>query len=406
MLRSALAFSQFLSKDIIFSNGPKVSGKELIFEKEEDVYSPDISKTIIEKGITTIVYNIPSQNLFEGLKSYIKSVSNLVIEQFSDSELDLSSYQLYNLKSITIPETITTIGSACFRNWAITSIDLKNVNSVQYAAFANCIYLETIKAPLLTSIPSGFASGCYSLSSLTTGSITSIDYSAFMNCYKLTSIDLTGVTTISDSAFANSGIESITIPATCTKILNYAFQSSSLSKITFDSGITSMQIGTYAFSNTYISSITFPSSLTFSDYTVAYCSKLKEIVLPDDLTSIPPYFAYMCTNLNSVEAKGATVIQKRAFQFCINLETVKFSTVTAFQEYCFSYCSKLRMQFDETVPVTFEEHSFEFCDLLSFDSVPSTWSFSGSYNFLGCNGLTSLKIAKSPALVLSKAVVD
>lgn len=393
MLRNALAFSHVLSKDIIYNTGPQVSGQKLIFESLEDINNPDVGKIKMENGITTIVYKIPTANYLRELWSILKYVSNLEIEQINVTSLNLLSHQFYTLKSITIPDTITSIEDFCFQNYRITSIDLKNVRSIGNFAFANCSYLETIMAPSLTYISHRFAYNCYSLHTLKTGTLTRIGGLSFYQCYKLTSIDLSVVSSIGDSAFAYSGIESVTIPAICEEISDNAFEGC-LSKITFDSKTTNLVIGKYVFYRSFIKSITLPSPLTLNGtYSFAFCHHLEEIHLPDEITSIPMYFAFECTSLKSVEAKGVTSVGSYAFQLCVNLESVKFGTATEFGNSSFQYCSKLKMDIDQTVPVIFNHYSFGFCESLSFNSVPSTWNLTGNGIFYGCNSLTSLKIS-------------
>lgn len=396
MMRSALAFSHLLSKQVINSSSPVVSDKKLIFSEVDDANASDIVKTIIENGITTIVYSISDADVFDMLEPYILMVENLEIDEYPGDTLYLNHEYLRNLKSITIPGTIQTIGQSCFQYCKFTSIDLKNVTTVLGAAFFVCRNLETIVAPKLININSQFADYCFQLSSITTGELRSIPAQAFRQCRKLSSINISKITTIGEEAFRYSCITSISIPKDCTEIGKYAFENSALTSIIFDDSQTSeIKINQYAFANTFISSIYLHKAVRhymfYTGYLCAYCSKLENITFHSSITSIESHFAYMCTNLKSVDAKGITRVGTSAFEMCINLESVTFEKVTRFGYNCCRYCSKLNATFNNNAAIVFDWSSFAFCEKLSFDLMAENWQLDLK-TFFGCNGFTSLKL--------------
>lgn len=134
-----------------------------------------------------------------------------------------------SLTSITIPDSVTTIGWYAFYNCrALTSITIpENVTTIDYAAFSNCLGLTSINIPdSLTTIGKYAFNRCLELSSITIpDSLTIIGEAAFRDCSKLKTITISsGVTTIGDYVFFNcSALTSITIPSGVTTIGDYAF---------------------------------------------------------------------------------------------------------------------------------------------------------------------------------------
>ena len=114
----------------------------------------------------------------------------------------------YALTSITIPNSVTSIGDFAFNNdTVLASVTIGNsVTSIGGDAFAN----DTLIA---------------SVSFTTTSSVTSIGNGAFENDTDLTSITIpNSVTTIGDYAFADdTALTSITIPNSVTSIGQGAF---------------------------------------------------------------------------------------------------------------------------------------------------------------------------------------
>lgn len=190
-----------------------------------------------------------------------------------------------DITSITIPDSITEIGSQ---------------------AFHKCTGLETVTIPdSVTKIDSWAFAGCTGLESVTIPeSVKEIGWNAFGDCKGLTSITIpNGVTTIEMSAFDGcSGLTRVTIPNSVTEIGVDAF-----------------------FGCTGLKSITIPNSVTVIGYNAfGACRGLTDVKISDGVKIIGNHAFSSCTGLTSIEIpESVTDIGDTAFYDCTGLETVK-----------------------------------------------------------------------------------
>lgn len=212
------------------------------------------------------------------------------------AEVTSSIYDKYS-GNITIPEEINYSG----KNY--------RVKRIRETAFSNNVELTSITIPnSITSIGRSAFYNCSGLTSVTIpNSVTSIEESAFSNCTGLTSITISNsITSIGISAFANcTGLTFITIPNGVISIGDNAFGScTGLTSVTIPNSVTS--IGTYAFSNcTGLTSLTIPSSVTNIGYYAFFrCIGLTSITIPNSVTSIGNS-AFACNGLISITAPAA-----------------------------------------------------------------------------------------------------
>lgn len=203
------------------------------------------------------------------------------------------------LKSITLPESLVSIGKNAFQACkALESITIpKNVSEIGGGAFSNCSSLVTaeILGPVkeLTGTTGVFL-GCAALKNVTLpDTLTNIGTGTFNGCASLEKIDLpAGLTEIGREAF--NGCESLKeaiIPSGVTEIPGFAFTGClALEKVELPEGITS--IGEYAFDLTVEKDNAFVND----------DPKLESINIPSTVTSISGNF------LGGVKADGGTAL--------------------------------------------------------------------------------------------------
>ncbi|MCB6010350.1 leucine-rich repeat domain-containing protein, partial [Flavobacterium psychrophilum] len=133
------------------------------------------------------------------------------------------------LTSVTIPNSVTTIGKGSFAGCSgLISITIPNsVTSIGDGSFARCSGLTSVTIPnSVTDIENSAFFSCSGLTSVTIpNSVITINRGAFSGCSGLTSVTIpNSVTTIRENAFFNcSGLTSVTIPNSVTTIENAAF---------------------------------------------------------------------------------------------------------------------------------------------------------------------------------------
>ncbi len=289
------------------------------------------------------------------------NVSASFVETDDYSYALTSDYKIYDLKCLN-----TKIGTldltTAFSGYSIITL----VNS----AFKGCQYLTSITLPdSLTSIGSYAFNNCSKLSSIVipNGVIEIGDYT-FENCSSLTTIILPdSLTSIGTEAFRKcASLTSITIPSSVTSIGDYTFENcSSLTTITLPDSLTS--IGDYTFVNcSSLTTITLPDSLTsIGDYTFVNCSSLTTITLPDSLTSIGTEAFYACDSLESITIpNGVTTIGAHVFYGCDNLKTVNLpNTLTYIGVEAFQDCRSLEFIDIPDSVQTLDQNAFQSAGL-------------------------------------------
>ena len=244
--------------------------------------------------------------------------------------------------------------------------------------------------------------------------VASIGNSAFAGCSGLTSVTIgSSVTTIGDDAFNNcSGLTSVTIPDSVTSIGDYAFsECSSLKSVTIPNSVTT--IGNYAFdgcsnlTSVHITDIAAWCKIIFSNrYSNPLCyahslyinrRKVKDIVIPDSVTSIGDYAFYRCSDLTSVTIPNSVItIGKNAFGYCSGLTSVTIpNAVKSIGISAFYKCSGLKSASIGESVASIGDYAFYECTGLTLEIIPDSVTTIGDEAFHGCNGIKSINIGNS-----------
>ncbi len=233
-----------------------------------------------------------------------------------------------DLTSVTIPNSITSIGRDAFYGCGLVSVTIPNsVTTIGDDAFYECRDLTSVKIGNgIASIGYRLFSDCENLTSVKMGkNVSSIGKYAFNGCSSLASITLPDVLeSIGAHAFQYTPLTSVNIPESVKTIGDEAFRGcGSLASVGFEEGLTS--IGDGAFRECALTSVTIPNSVTsIGEWTFSYNRSLTTAILGDDIEEIKSYTFFECSALSSVIIPdGVTSIGSSAFSGCHLLTSIK-----------------------------------------------------------------------------------
>ena len=267
-----------------------------------------------------------------GSFTYCSALTSVDLSQTAITSLEKYTFEkCSSLISVTLPQTLTAIGSSAFSNCdSLTSIDLSQtaLKSIESSTFFNCASLASVTLPQ---------------------TLTSIDSSAFSQCSSLASIDLsqTALTSIGQNTFSQcTALASVTLPQTLNSIGSDAFDlCSSLASIDLSqTALKSIKDSTF-YRCTALASVTLPQTLTaIGSSAFSQCSSLASVTFPQTLNSIESYAFYNCIALISINLSqtALTSIKSYAFPNCLSLTSVTLpQTLNSLGDSAFQNCIQL-----------------------------------------------------------------
>lgn len=311
--------------------------------------------------------------------------------------------------SITIPDSVTYIGSGAFEGCEkLADVTLpKNIESIDYVLFSGCLSLVSVKIPnAVTRIDESAFEGCTKLKSITVpDSVTSIGESAFKKTayyrdndnwenkvlyignhlikakkslsgtYKIKD----GTKTVAADAFHGCGeLTNVSIPDSVTSIGDGAFEEC-----------------------TGLTSITIPDSVTSIDwYAFENCTGLTSIIIPDSVTSIgsdafknTAYYNNSNNWENEVLYIGKHLIQAK-HRSLSGAYKIKDGTKTVANSAFYSCSGLTSVSFPNSV-TSICDSAFNDCTELTSVSIPQGVESIGNYAFYGCVKLKEVTLPSS-----------
>lgn len=225
-----------------------------------------------------------------------------------------------NIKSLTLPSTLITIGQNAFANHDLTSLVIPNgVTTIDNKAFfGNEITTLTLPGSLQNWGTSTFENN--EISTINFGSgIKSIGERAFAN-NKLSSLTLpSSLQTINKEAFTNNKLSTVNIPEGVSAIYDNAFYANSIATLTLPSTLITWGISVFETNN--ITCLTLASGISNIGERAFANNKLTTINLPTTITRINAE-AFANNQLSSISLhEGVINLGQKAF-FNNKLKTV------------------------------------------------------------------------------------
>lgn len=386
------------------------------------------------------------------LRSFISSI---IIQDGVTSIGNVAFNSCDRLSQVSMPNSITKIGYSSFSQCQVlNSIKLSdNLVSIGSYAFYSCTSLTDIKLPnKLKDIGDAAFDGCYALTQITIpNSVEHIGIYAFDqcglyinnnwnenngfyidDCLIKANIENTGqyaikegTRLIADNAAQNASMSSILFPNTISFIGVNAFHScthlksviipknvkvlgngafyrcTSLEKVIVSEGVEA--IGKSSFGDCFnLSIVQLPASLKIigsSAFSImGGLSQLKEIIIPNNVTSIGDYAFNNCRNLiNVIIGENVKEIGTCAFDKCRNLTNIKLSSgLISIGSYAFRNNENLQ---DITLSDSLEYigiGAFYNCHELENINIPGGVTEIGNNAFALCNKLKKI-VVNNPA---------
>lgn len=418
-----------------------INCSQIYFDNYGKLYDIDVSSfshLIVGKDVTSIEYRMGSKkmNLLSKKSDYyyydmsydLTCEEGCALESIGDSafmwatvtDADFTNasklttisdraFQLSDLENIKLPASISLIGHQSFAN-------TDKLNSAEIDENAQSVELGTL-AFYLSSITEFTApAGLETISERAFDSCRRLEKFTFLT--KETEEGVKGVKTINAKAFYDTAIKELVFPETCESICNSSAYSgmTKLEKVDFSklrcelpsmSGKSALkevifpaevQFKVPDLSGTAIESFVYPENATgFTSF--AQCTKLKSVVLPDDITEIPANAFRGCVSLESVNLPDTlTIVKEYAFSGCERLVITKLpSDLRQIEEGAFRGCKKLTAAINIDCNKNFKlgNSGFEGTGIKSINiSATGTYLIEfGDAAFKDCDNLTDINLS-------------
>lgn len=303
-----------------------------------------------------------------------------------------------NITAITIPDTVTYIGTRAFAGTSIAYIAIpSSVSEIGGQIFSGCGNLTEVayncdygpsengvffNIPSLekvsfggTRVPGYICLNSVNLCEVVLGdSVTEIGYRAFSGCMNLKEISIPAkVGVIGAEAFSGSGLTSVSLPAAMTVIAERTF-----------------------INCTYLKEVAIPYGVSSIGYMAFYrCSSLVSVTIPDSVMSIADEAFCGCSSIEYVKLpQYITRIGYSTFSGCVSLKDVNIPEgVAAIDGLVFLDCRSLE---DIELPESLKSiagNAFNGCRSLTSVTIPEGVKYIADSVFINCDNLSEVIFA-------------
>lgn len=341
------------------------------------------------------------------------------------------------LTSISIPKTVTRIGTDAFKGCTnLKKAIFSSVSDLCNITFgnneANPIYLSGHlwvgnQEQLSVTIPDGkeeinsstFAGAKEIIKLIISEDVTTIGNDAFAGCtgllyvYYANQDQITSMTyknsnsnpmVYAKQVYVNNETEPITEIAFNNNVNAYACKGAKwLEKVTFGSSV--KNIGKEAFSDCLnLSSPKLPENLeSIESSAFTNCKTIKKIKIPSEVSDIGQYAFNGCSELEEVDIEAPlSKLPNYMFYNCKKLRKVSLATnIKVIGQGTFARCESLTDLDNFQGIEYFLENAFENCTGFKSITIPKTVETICENSFTNCNNLTELTIPKDASVKLS-----
>lgn len=291
-----------------------------------------------------------------------------------------------DMKTVIFEEGVNNVGSCAFYGCdSLSSVIISDsVSNIGSDAFGNCTSLASITIPDgVSSIEGSAFDNCTSLTSITIGDgVTSIGTFAFLYCTALEAVYITDLANWCEISF--SGDDANPLSYAGALYLN----GSLLKELVVPNSVTS--IGSYAFYGyESLTDVTIGNGVTgIGSHAFQGCDSLTNVIIGNDVASIGWYAFYGCGSLESVTiGDSVESIENSAFHSCKSLERVY---ITDIANWCaISFYSRT------TNPLFYADALYVNGTLVEELIIPDGVTSIGTYAFCVCESLTTVVIPDS-----------
>lgn len=302
-----------------------------------------------------------------------------------------------SIEEVTIPESVTKIGTSAFSGCSNLTTLNYNVEDcdVGDSVFFECDAINKVEfGNTVKRIPNDFLSNTAITEITIPESVTRIGDMAFAFCRNLTSVNFNATNCRTSNNLSD--------------IYGFFWGCNALNEVTFGENVTMIPDKLFNGCSS-LTHITLPKSLTRIGANSFSGTGMEELTIPESVSFIGDAAFKSCSNLTTVlfNARECVVpMQSYAFMNCESLtKAVIGENVKLIPQNIFTGCHKLNDIFISDSVTQIGGESFKGTALEKV-IIPNSVTMIGFGAFSDCNDLTSLTLGNSVSLIDSKAFVN